>query len=160
MAQRVPSLELQLDAVARRFAQLLLGGVVQAVGLDTARDAGVLSVSARTRSGCEAARTAQPSDMSTCARSTKRTGVVACGEAIGQGTARKHGCAARKEAGKPARKQACEQQGSKVHSKEARCAARKEAGEQQGSKVAARKQGSSKHCPVGGRLSVAANTGD
>ena len=81
LPRRMPSLELQLDAVPRRLLELLLGGFVEGVASDAARGTGVGSVSTRTCSGCEAARTTQPSDKRMCARSTKRMG-VACGEGM------------------------------------------------------------------------------
>ncbi len=89
LPRRVPSLERQLDAVGRRFLQLFLGRFVQVVVLEAvstgAGDAGVASVSARACSGCEAARTTQPSDSRMWAWSVKRMG-VACVEVMwGQG---------------------------------------------------------------------------
>ena len=72
LARRGATLELKTEVGTRRLAQVLLGGVVETVGLEAAGGASVFSEWA----GREAARTAHPSDMRTCALSRKRTGVA------------------------------------------------------------------------------------
>ena len=128
LPRRRPSFsEHKLDAVARRFLQPLLGGVAQVVGLDAvgggARATVVaVSVNARTCSGCEAARTTQPSDMRMCAWSTKRMG-VACGEGM-WGKVGEEEKAKREAESEQGRKQKPSKEASKNQSlKELKCAA-------------------------------------